>query len=121
MARKLKAEAEKNHCMLKERQKITEEELAKSKVKLEKAQREVSSLDQRLGRAMDENATLRKKVGTQVCSRTETATKVVICCIKISKLYHIPTIDYQDFFPFRREYWQGERQSIKNGRKIQEY
>ena len=66
MARKLKAEAEKNHCMLKDRQKVTEEDLAKSKIKLEKAQREVSSLDQRLGRAMTENGLLRKKVGTQV-------------------------------------------------------
>ena len=86
MARKLKAEAEKNHCMLKDRQKITEEELAKSKVKLEKAQREVSSLDQRLGRAMDENALLRKKAGTQVCSRTETATTVIYLIFKTSKL-----------------------------------
>ena len=69
MARKLKMEAEKNYYMLKDRQKITEEDLAKSKVKLEKAQREVSSLDQRLGRATEENRLLRKKAGTQVQKR----------------------------------------------------
>jgi hypothetical protein len=66
MARALKLEAEKNHSMLKDRQKITQENLAKSKVKLEKAQREVSSLDQRLGRSTDEIGLLRRKVGTQV-------------------------------------------------------
>ena len=66
MARKLKAEAEKNYSMMKDRQKATLEELAQTKVKLEKAQREVSSLDQRLGRALEENTSLRKKAGTQV-------------------------------------------------------
>ena len=66
MARKLKSEAEKNYSMLKDRQKATEEELAKTKVKLEKAHREVSSLDQRLGRALSDADSLRKKSGMQV-------------------------------------------------------
>ena len=52
--------------MVKDRQRVTEDELAKTKVRLEKAQREVSSLDQRLGRALEENSLLRKKAGTQV-------------------------------------------------------
>ena len=66
MARKLKSEAEKNYSLMKDRQKVTLEELAQTKVRLEKAQREVSSLDQRLGRALEENTLLRKKAGTQV-------------------------------------------------------
>ena len=83
MARKLKMEAEKNYYMLKDRQKITEEDLAKSKVKLEKAQREVSSLDQRLGRATEENRLLRKKAGTQVTNVND------ICLIFISLINSI--------------------------------
>ena len=66
MARKSKLESEKNYSMLKDRQRVTSEELAQTKVRLEKAQREVSSLDQRLGRALTENTALRKKVGMQV-------------------------------------------------------
>ena len=66
MARKSKLESEKNYSMLKDRQRVTAEELAQTKVRLEKAQREVSSLDQRLGRALTENTALRKKVGMQV-------------------------------------------------------
>ena len=68
MARKLKVTAEKSYSMLKDRQKATQEELAHTKVKLEKAVRDVSSLDQRLGRTSDENAVLRKKTAMQVCS-----------------------------------------------------
>ena len=67
MARKSKLESEKNYSLLKDRQRVTSEELAQTKVRLEKAQREVSSLDQRLGRALTENTALRKKVGMQVC------------------------------------------------------
>ena len=66
MARKSKLESEKNYSLLKDRQRVTSEELAQTKVRLEKAQREVSSLDQRLGRALTENTALRKKVGMQV-------------------------------------------------------
>ena len=66
MARKSKLESEKNYSMLKDRQRVTSEELAQTKVRLEKAQREVSSLDQRLGRALTENTALRKMVGMQV-------------------------------------------------------
>ena len=68
MARKSKLESEKNYSLLKDRQRVTSEELAQTKVRLEKAQREVSSLDQRLGRALTENTALRKKVGMQVCN-----------------------------------------------------
>ena len=68
MARKLKVEAEKSYLMLKDRQKATQEELAQTKVKLEKAARDVSSLDQRLGRTSEENAVLRKKEAMQVRS-----------------------------------------------------
>ena len=66
MARKMKSEADQKYLMMKDRQKVTEDDLAKTKVRLEKAQREVSSLDQRLGRAQEENVLLRKKAGTQV-------------------------------------------------------
>ena len=66
MARKMKSDAEQKYVMMKDRQRVTEDELAKTKVRLEKAQREVSSLDQRLGRALEENTLHRKKLGTQV-------------------------------------------------------
>ena len=66
MARKMKSDAEQKYVMMKDRQRVTEDDLAKTKVRLEKAQREVSSLDQRLGRALEENNLLRKKAGTQV-------------------------------------------------------
>ena len=66
-ARKLKGEAEKSRSILKDRLKATEEELARTKVKLEKAMRDVSALDQRLGRSLDESAGLRNRVGMQVC------------------------------------------------------
>ena len=66
MARKLKVEAEKSYVMLKDKQKATQEELAQTKVKLEKAARDVSSLDQRLGRTSEENVVLRKKAAMQV-------------------------------------------------------
>ena len=66
MARKLKSDSDQKYLMMKDRQKVTEEDLAKTKVRLEKAQREVSSLDQRLGRALEEYGLLRKKAGTQV-------------------------------------------------------
>ena len=66
MAKKMKSDAEQKYVMMKDRQRVTEDDLAKTKVRLEKAQREVSSLDQRLGRALEENTLLRKKAGTQV-------------------------------------------------------
>ena len=75
MARKMKSEADQKYLMMKDRQKVTEDDLAKTKVRLEKAQREVSSLDQRLGRAQEENILLRKKAGTQVIYRYETKNK----------------------------------------------
>ena len=66
MAKKMKSDAEQKYVMMKDRQRVTEDELTKTKVRLEKAQREVSSLDQRLGRALEENTLHRKKLGTQV-------------------------------------------------------
>ena len=72
MARKMKSEADQKYLMMKDRQKVTEDDLAKTKVRLEKAQREVSSLDQRLGRAQEENILMRKKAGTQVIYRYKT-------------------------------------------------
>ena len=62
----MKSEAEQKYLMMKDRQKATEDELAKTKVRLEKAQREVSSLDQRLGRSLEEYELIRKKTATQV-------------------------------------------------------
>ena len=61
MAKKMKSDAEQKYVMMKDRQRVTEDDLAKTKVRLEKAQREVSSLDQRLGRALEENTLHRKK------------------------------------------------------------
>ena len=81
MARKSKLESEKNYSMLKDRQRVTSEELAQTRVRLEKAQREVSSLDQRLGRALTENTALRKKVGMQVsdsCYKTNLIETILI-------------------------------------------
>ena len=87
MARKSKLESEKNYSMLKDRQRVTSEELAQTKVRLEKAQREVSSLDQRLGRALTENTALRKKVGMQVsdsCYNSNLIETILIYRCKIS-------------------------------------
>ena len=82
MARKMKSDAEQKYVMMKDRQRVTEDDLAKTKVRLEKAQREVSSLDQRLGRALEENTLLRKKAGTQVwllLTNKRYATKIFMC------------------------------------------
>ena len=88
MARKSKLESEKNYSMLKDRQRVTSEELAQTKVRLEKAQREVSSLDQRLGRALTENTALRKKVGMQVsdCCYNSNLIEAILIDVKLASI-----------------------------------